>query len=198
MPDPHQPDLDPAEVAAAEELDRAIDAVLAGRAGPAVASELGWLTAAVRTDPPPALAAGVEASHERVLRRRWRPVRYAAAALAYLLISQGVGNFFVSDWVARGIGEAHSPHLAREGGFALVAAGIAVLAGVLWRRMLPVSVATGTPLAVGLGFMGISEIGVFAPGAVLHLSQGVVGIALAALFWKVRRDTRGPRDEERA
>jgi len=89
-------------------------------------------------------------------------------------------------------------HLAREGGFALIAAGIAVLAGVLWRRMLSVSVATGTPLAVGLGFVGISEIGVFAPGAVLHLRQGAVGIVLAALFWKVRRDTRDPGSEERA
>lgn len=198
MADSLEPGPGPAEVAAAEELDREIDSVLAGRAGPGVAPELGWLSAAVRTDPPPSLASRVEANHERVLRRRWRPVRYAAAALAYLLISQGIGNFFVSDWVARGIGEAHSPHLAREGGFALVAAGIAVMAGVLWRRMLPVSVATGTPLAVGLGFMGISEIGVFAPGAVLHLSQGVVGIVLAALFWKVRRDTRGPTNEERS
>jgi len=198
LAEPQEPELDPAEVAAAEQLDRRIDAVLAGRAGPAVASEVGWLTAAVRTDPPPSLAARVEANHERVQRRRWRPVRYAAAALAYLLISQGIGNFFVSDWVARGIGEAHSPHLAREGGFALIAAGTAVLAGVLWRRALPVSVAAGTPLALGLGFVGIGEIGVFAPGAVLHLSQGAVGIVLAALYWKIRRDTRGPRNEERA
>lgn len=198
MADPREPDLDPAEVAAAEHLDRQIDAVLGGRAGPAVASEVGWLTAAVRTDPPPSLAARIEANHERLQRRRWRPVRYAAAALAYLLISQGLGNFFVSDWVARGIGEAHSPHLAREGGFALIAAGIAVLAGVLWRRMLAVSVATGTPLALGLGFVGIGEIGVFAPGAVLHLSQGAVGIVLLALFWRARRDSRGPGGEDRA
>ena len=198
MADPREPELTPQEVAAAEALDLQIDAVLAGRAGPDVAPELSWLSAAVRTDPPPTLGRRIEERHEQWFRRRVRPVRYAAAAMAYLMLSQGFGNLFIADWVARGLNEQHSPHAAREGAIAMMAVGIAVLAGVLRPRMLPVSVAAGVPLALALGVFGIGEIGVFAPGAALHITQGVVGIVLAVTFWRFRRDTRGHRDEGRA
>ena len=195
MAEPGDDDFDPQEIAAAEALDRQIDAVLAGRAGPEVAPEISWLSAAVRTDPPPGLAARIERAHERRVRLRLRPVRYAAAAMAYLFLSHGLGNLFVGDWVARGVGEHHSPHALGEGGFALIAVGIAVLAGVLRPRMLPVSVAAGVPLALVLGVYGIGEVGVFAAGAALHLTQGVLGVVLGVTFWRARRDTRGPRDE---
>ena len=195
MADPREPQLDPQEVAAADALDRQIDAVLAGRAGRDVAPALSWLSAAVRTDPPPALAGRVEREHERRLRRRLRPVRYAAAAMAYLFLSHGFGNLVVGDWVSRGVGEQHAPHALGEGGFALVAVGIAVLAGVLRPRMLPVSVAAGVPLALVLGVYGIGEVGVFAAGAALHLTQGALGIVLGVTFWRSRRDTRRRRDE---
>lgn len=188
---PDHDELDPAELAAAEALDRQIDAVLAGRAGRDVAPEVSWLTAAVRTDPPPTVAATVEQRQQRVLRIRWRPVRWAAAAMGYLYVSHGLGNVIAGDWVARGIGEHHSPHLMLEGGAAFIAVGIAVLAGALRPRLLPVSVITGVPLALLLGYNGIGEVGEFAAGAALHLSQGVVGIVLAVLFWRTWRDTRG-------
>lgn len=201
MPEVPEHDHDPTEVAAAEALDREIDAVLAGRTGPGAPQELTWLSAATRTDPPPGLAARVEARHERDVRRRWRPVRYAAVAVAYFFVSQGIGNLVAGDWVAEGIGEAHSPHLMREGGFALIAVGLAVLAGAIRRQMLPVSVVAGVPLALAFGVAGIGEVGVFAAGAVLHLTQGVLGIVLAVTAWRFwrgstrRRDTPADPDE---
>lgn len=187
--------FDPAEIADAEALDRQIDAALSGRAGPEVSPAISWLVAATRVDPPAALAARVERRREQELDRRWRPARHLAGAMAYLLVSQGLGGFFVGDWVADGVGEAYSPHVNRELGFALIAAGIAVLAGALRRRWMPVAVAAGTPLGVALGVHGVTEIGVFGPGAVLHLSQGAVALALIYAYWRFRRDTSARDDE---
>lgn len=200
MVEPTEP-FDPGDVADAERLDAEIDAVLSGRAGPAAAPEVLFLATAVRTDPPPSLAVRVEAERERTMRRRWRPFRYVAAVMGYLFFSQGLGNIVWGDWVADGIGEDFSPHLTREGGLALMAVGLAVASGALVRRMAPVSVLAGVPLAIAFGISGIGEIGVFAAGAVLHISQGLVGIALAFTFWRCRRpdvarDTSGPSDEE--
>lgn len=194
--------FDPDELAAADRLDAQIDVALAGRAGRDVAPEVLLLATAFRTDPPPALGQRVATEHERVLERRWRPFRYVAALMAYLFVSQGIGNLLWGDWVADGVGDDFSPHLTREGGFALIAVGIAVAAGALVRRMAPVSVAAGVPLAVAFGIAGIGEIGVFAAGAVLHISQGLVGLALGLTYWRYRRgseigrDTSGPPDEE--
>lgn len=187
--------FDPAEVAEAEALDRQIDSVLAGRAGPEVSPAVSWLVATVRVDPPSQVAARVEESHERVLRQRWRPVRYAAAAMAYLFISQGIGTAFNGEWVARGLGEGHSPHISTEGGLSMLVVGLVVLAGVFRRRLAPVSVMAGTPLALVFGVFGIGEIGTFTPGAVLHITEGIVGIVLAVTFWRYWRDTRGRTDE---
>ena len=189
--DPFEPDA----VAAAEQLDREIATVLAGRSAPDGDPTLTWLAAATRTDPPPTLAAGVEAGHAGRANRRWRPFRYAAAVMAYLLISQGIGNLFIGDWVADGLGEPHSPHVSREQSFALIAAGIAVAAGAVRRRLASVSVATGAPLGVAMGIGGIGEIGVFAAGAALHLTQGAVAIGLAFTYWRYRRDTPVESDE---
>lgn len=190
-----------AEIAAAERLDSAIDDVLAGRAGASSATDALVVAAAIRTDPPTTLGTRVERSHERLLQRRWRPFRYVAALLGYLFFSQGLGNIVWGNWVADGIGEDFSPHITREGGFALMAVGIAVAAGALVRRMAPVSVAAGVPLAVAFGISGIGEIGVFAAGAVLHISQGVVGIVLGIVYWRIRspgirRDSSAGSDEE--
>lgn len=183
--------FDPDELAAAERLDEQIDTALSGRAGPDLAPEVLLLATAFRTDPPPALGQRIADEHERTLVRRWRPFRYVAALMAYLFISQGIGNLLWGDWVADGVGDDFSPHLTREGGFALIAVGIAVAAGALVRRMAPVSVAAGLPLAIAFGISGIGEIGVFAAGAVLHISQGLVGIALGLAYWRYRR---GPPD----
>lgn len=191
-------DVTPEEIAAAEVLDAQIEDTVRGRPQPGTPTEVLVLSTAVRTDPPASLSARVRARHERVLRRRWRPFRYAAAAMAYLFISQGLGNLLWGDWIADGIGEAFSPHATREAAFALVAAGIAVAAGAVARRWAPVAALAGVPLALALGAQGVGEVGVFAAGAVLHLTQGVVGVLLAVTFWRYWRDTPGRRDEDRA
>ena len=191
-------DFDPDERAAAEALDSEIDSVLGGRSAPTAAPTLTWLASAMRTDPPAPVLARVRDALDRVDRRRWRPMRLAALALAYLYISQGVGNILIGDWVARGIGEDYSPHITREGGLALIAAGLAVGAGAISRRFTSVSAVVGTPLGVVLGGFGVTEIGVFAAGAVLHITEGIVAIALGYTYWRYRRDSSGPVDEEGA
>ncbi|MDZ7676883.1 MAG: hypothetical protein U5K30_17685 [Acidimicrobiales bacterium] len=188
----------PEEIAEADALDAQIDEALAGRPRADTPDTVLLLSAAIRTDPPPSLAHRVEARHEHVLRRRWRPFRYAAAAMAYLFISQGLGSLLWGDWVAEGVGDDFSPHVTREAAFALIAVGIAVAAGAVARRLAPVSAATGVPLAIAFGVAGVGEIGVFAAGAVLHLSQGAVGVILAVTFWRYWRDIPGRRDEDGA
>jgi hypothetical protein len=196
MPDDER--YDAADLAAAEALDAAVDRVLAGAPASADDPTLLWLTAAVRTDPPPALGRRIRAEHARRETRRWRPVQLVAAAVAALMLSQGVGDIVNGAWVARGLGEDYSPHAFTEGGLALLAVGIAVAAGVLHRRWLPVSVATGAPLAVVFGVRGIGEVGEFAAGAALHLSQGVLGLLLAAVWWRAWRYGRAAASEGEA
>lgn len=187
--------FDEVELVAAAALDAAVDRAIAGVAGPDEDATVLWLAGALRATPPPALARRVHAEHEQLEQRRWRPVQLVAAAVAALMLSQGVGNIVNGAWVARGLGEDYSPHAFLEGGLALIAVGIAVAAGVLRRSWLPVSVAAGAPLAVVFGVNGVGEIGEFAAGAALHLTQGALGLALAALWWRARRYGRAEPDE---
>jgi hypothetical protein len=115
--------------------------------------------------------------------------------VAALLLSQGIGNLANGAWIARGIGEAFSPHTMREGGFALIGLGLAVAAGALRHRWLPVSVAAGVPVGIALGIHGTSEIGHFAAGAILHTSEGIAALVLAATWWRARRYARRPDPE---
>jgi hypothetical protein len=183
------------EVRSAEALDAEIDRVLAGSVRPPTEPLVALLATGIRVEPPRGLGARVEREHTRRERLRWRPVQVAAAALAALLLSQGVGNLANGEWVARGIGEDFSPHTMREGGFALIGLGLAVAAGVLRRRWLPVSASAGVPVGVALGINGISEIGHFAAGALLHTSEGIAALALAVTFWRAHRYARGPGPE---
>lgn len=192
-------DFPPEEVAEAERLDAAIDDVRAGRATAAGDPELVTLMSALRSDPPPGLgerivAAGEEAARSRAA-ARWRPFSYAAAVVAYLLIAQGIGNLVWGDWVADGVGEGYSPHAMREAAFALVAVGVVVAASVFYRRFAAVAVVSAVPLSVLLGIEGIAEIGRFAPGAILHLCQGVAGLALGVIFFLIWRDRSARADE---
>lgn len=189
---------DELDVAAAEALDAEIDGVIAGRPQPAGDPVVLWLSTAVRSDPPAALAARIDAEHVRREQVRWRPAQVAAAALAALLLSQGVGNMVSGAWIARGLGEAYSPHVYVEGGFALLAAGVAVAAGVFRRAWLPVSVASGVPVGVALGVHGLPEIGTFTAGALLHSSQGVVALLLGIAWWRAWRYGRRPLSEGEA
>jgi hypothetical protein len=183
------------EVRAAEALDAEIDGVLAGSVRSATEPLIALLATAIRVEPPRGLGARIDREHARRERLRWRPAQVAAAALAALLLAQGVGNIANGEWVAQGIGEEFSPHTMREGGFALIGLGLAVAAGVLRRRWLPVSAAAGVPVGVALGVNGISEIGHFAAGALLHTSEGIAALALAAAFWRAHRYARGPDPE---
>jgi len=183
------------EVRAAEALDAEIDRVVGGSARLGTDPVLTLLAAAIRVDPPAGLARRVRAEHARRERIRWRPVQVAAAVLATLLVSQGVGNLFNGAWIARGIGEDFSPHTMREGGFALIGLGLAVAAGVLRRSWLPVSVVAGVPVGLALGINGTSEIGHFAAGALLHTTEAIAAIALVVTFWRARRYARGPDPE---
>lgn len=186
-------ELDPQEVAQADRLDTDISKALSGTVG--TDPTISWIMATVRTDPPAGLAQRVTAEHDRRERARWRPAQLIAGLFGLNLISQGIGNVFVGDWVARGVGEHYSPHAVREAAFALVAIGLAVGAGALRRAWLPVSVAAGVPLGVALGISGVPEIGTFGPGAALHLFQGVLGIALGLAWWRGRRYGQAPPDE---
>lgn len=188
-------DFDPAEVALAEVLDAEITRTLA--AGPARDGDplITWLSATMRSDPPVALGRRIHTEHERRERQRWRPVQIVASLFAANLLSHGFGNLFIGAWVSRGIGEAYSPHAFREGGFALMAVGLAVAAGAVWRRWLPVSVVSGVPLGLSLGIYGIPEIGKFGPGAALHLAQGALAVTLGVLWWRANRYGRAPTTE---
>ena len=190
--------FDTDDMRAAEALDAEIDRVLAGGASAGTEPLVALLATAIRVEPPVALAARIEREEARRAARRWRPVQVAAAAMAALLLSQGLGNLFNGAWVARGIGEDFSPHTMREGGFALIGLGLVVAAGVLRRSWLPVSVAAGAPVGVALGLHGTSEIGQFAAGALLHSAEGIAAIALVVTWWRVRRYARGPEPEGRA
>jgi hypothetical protein len=183
------------EVRAAEALDAEIDRVLSGAATRSTEPVVALLATAIRVEPPSGLAVRIEREQARRETIRWRPVQLAAAALAALLLAQGVGNIANGEWVARGIGEDFSPHTMREGGFALIGLGLAVAAGVLRRRWLPVSAAAGVPVGVALGINGISEIGHFAAGALLHTSEGIAALVLAVTFWRAHRYARGPDPE---
>jgi hypothetical protein len=186
------------EVRAAEALDAEIDRVLGGAARPTTEPIVALLATAIRVDPPTALGRRIRVEHARRERIRWRPVQVAAAVLATLLVSQGVGNLFNGEWVARGIGEDFSPHTLREGGFALIGLGLAVAAGVFRRSWLPVSVVAGVPVGLALGVNGASEIGHFAAGALLHTTEAIAAIALIVTFWRARRYARGPDTEGEA
>src|SRR3546814_14503943 len=96
-----------------------------------------WLTAALRSDPPPALALRVRREHARPEHSRWWPVQVAAAAMAALLIANGAGSLVNGAWVAENLGEQHSPHAFAERGLALIPVGIPVAPGVLPPRRPP-------------------------------------------------------------
>ena len=187
--------FDPDHERAALALDAQIDAVLAGRWTADDDTVVHRLAATIRTDPPPALGARVAGELRRTAHRRLAPVRVAAAAMAYLFISHGVGNLVNPEWIARNVGEPNSVHFATEGGLALVAVGLVVALAALRPVWLPAAVTAGVPLGLAFGVLGVREIGEFNGGAVLHLSQLAVALYLGIALWRHRRYARALRDE---
>jgi hypothetical protein len=188
MPDER---YEPAELTAAEVLDARVAAELTSPgAGLQDDPVVAGLVTALRAEVPEELRRRVaeEVAEETArTRRSWWVVQVAAAAMAAILATNGLGNLIGSEWVAEGLGEPHGRHAWVEGGMALLAASVAVGAGLFRRRVLPVSVAVGSPLGILLGIRGIGEIGHFGAGAALHLTQGALGIVLLVTFWRARR-----------
>lgn len=180
------------------DLDREITEILAGGAGPGADRALLWLASSVRPTPPPGLTARIDAAVARRAERPDRRVAFVALALATAFVTQGVGSVVAGHWIAGGIGESFSPHATFELGLALVAVGVCVAAAAVSRAWAPVSVLTGTPLSTALALHGVQEFGKFAPGAALHTTEGLLGLALLAVWLADLRDRKGHRREEDA
>jgi hypothetical protein len=177
-----------------ELLDAEIAGLLAGAGRPDADPTLTWLAAAARTTAPPELRSRIDAAVRRT-RRGDRPGPLLAAvalALAVVFASQAVGNVVAGDWIARKIGEPNGPHAYFEGALALMAAAACAAAAAVRRSWAPVSVLSASPLAVSLGLHGVGEFGVFAAGAVLHTTEGVLGLLLLWAWWRESR--RSGRD----
>lgn len=176
-----------------ERWDDEVSAVLAGQGSPASDPAALWLASAARPAPPERLVARIDrvAGHGRHSARPGRRVAWVAAALAVAFVVQGIGNLVAGDWIAENLGEAHAPHALYEGALALFALGACAAAAVVSRSWSGVSVLVCSPLAIALGLSGVREVGTFAAGAVLHLTEGVLGLLLIIAWWRDRRDTRG-------
>jgi hypothetical protein len=189
------------ELAAALQLDRAVDDALAGGAPSDVDAATGAvlyrLVEAHRSEPPPALSARVEAIVGRE-RRRWLHAQVAAAVLAVLFLAQGISNLLAGDWVARRLEVPFDSHAAFEAGILLLTLGGVVLAGALVPRWLDLAVLAGAPVGLAFAVHGASELAEFPAGGVLHLSQGVAAITLALLWWRARALRFGAVREEGA
>jgi hypothetical protein len=179
----------------ADRLDDAITAVLAGRPATDADPTVLWMAAAARPSPPPGLARRVARALEVEQARRWRPVQVGAALLGALFLFQGLGDIFNGEWIAEGLDEPHSHHLYVEGGIALIAMAIVLAVGLFERRALDVGVAGGVPLGVAYGINGFWEIGQFAAGVALHMTELVVALVVLVLWWRARRYGRGDPDE---
>jgi hypothetical protein len=188
--------FDSDEFAAAVRLDRAADDVLAGGApgglDPASAALVERLVGGHEAEPPPGLGDRVGSLLRR--ERHWRrAVRVAATALGLLFVAQGLGSLVAGTWVARNLGVAFDSHAFVEGGIVLLALGVVMVAGALERRWLDLAVLAGAPVGIAFAANGASELVEFPAGGVLHLSQGVTAVALAALWWRTRRYVLAPR-----
>lgn len=185
---------DDAAQAAADALDAQISAM---HGGASADLELTWLSGALSVDPP----AGVYRRIERELARRrarwWLAARVAAVALGVLIVWQGLSILLLGQWISRNLGEPYAEHMAIEGAFAFIAAGLAVMASALQRRWLPLGIVAGVPLGFMLGVHGIPEVDTFAWGAVLHIGEGIAAIVLLVTFvfaWRYSR-ADGAQDE---
>jgi hypothetical protein len=184
------------EFAASLRLDRAVDDVLEGGTPSGLDPDTGAVVERLahghRTVPPPGLVHRVAAQLRRERRSR-RAVQIAAAMLGLLFLGQGLGNLLAGRWVARNLGVAFDSHAFVEGGIVLLALGLVMVAGALERRWLDLAVLAGTPVGIAFAAHGASELAEFPAGGVLHLSQGIAAVVLAALWWRTRRYVLAPR-----
>jgi hypothetical protein len=181
----HLDRFDATEVAEAERLDLAIDAI-AETSDPVLRA----VAVAMQVDVPSRVMATVAGAVARPARQAWRRVQVSAAALALVFAFHGAGNLFNGRWVAENLHEPYGSHAFVEGGFALVAVAIAIAAGAVRREWSPVAVAAGAPMGIFLGVQGGLEAHEFAGGAALHFTEGALAVALLACWWAARRYAR--------
>jgi len=183
--------FDPAELAAAETLDAAIEAALVG--GRSDDPVIAGLLQTLAVDPPTRLASQVRRRIEAERDRRgpaWWPARMAAAVFAAFLLASGVTPIFFGHWLARTVGNPYAPHVYREGGLAFIAVS-AVMAGAALRpRWLDLAVVIGSPLGVLLGINGAGEVIHLRAGALDHVPETLSALALAYFWWQAK--TRYP------
>lgn len=205
--------------AAADALDVAITDALAGdRSDPALAWLADAFTVAPSADATERIADRIARSRPAVERRvgarrtqarpagarpgsrrppasrrdLWRWPRIAAAVLGLVLVIQGVSSLTSGSWIAENVGEPFAPHAVAEGGFALIAVGFVALIASLDRQWLVLGVAAAVPLGIMLGVHGIREVNVWAWGAALHLTEGVLAVVLLVTFvlaWRRNRSS---------
>lgn len=183
-----------------ELLDAEITDLLAGGGRPGADPTLTWLAVAARTAPPRRLQARIDASVRRghAAQRPERPARSLAAAawaLAAVFALKAAGSLVGGGWIQLHIGGHAGSDRSVEAALALLAAAACAVAGGLRRSWTPVAVVCTAPLAMGLCLHGVSEVGTLAPGAVLHMTEGVLGVLLVAVWghdgWRRRRDLPG-------
>ena len=99
----------------------------------------------------------------------WSPRRCACA-----FVVQGIGSLFAGEWIADNLGEPYAPHPFREGGAGddrrSASAQPRPRSAARWSARLGADLRT--PLAIGFGLHGITEVGVFAAGVALHFTRG--------------------------
>lgn len=165
----------------AQLLDSQITAALRGSSSD---QTLAWLAAELRTEPPVRLRRRIGRS---VLLRRWSVPQLAAAVLGMFLFWHGVSAIFMGRWIAENLSQPYTPHTSLEGGLAMMAVGTAAFACLVRREWLPVAALAAAPLGLAYGVGGISEVTVFAWGAVFHLSEGVAALAFLYFLWRGSR-----------
>jgi hypothetical protein len=189
--------FDPAELAAAERLDAAIDGRPA-ELDAATAAVLTELDRGLRVPEPPGLTGSVarrvrERRSESARSARLRPVRVAAALLGVLMVLQGLPPVVAPDWFAEEILdiEPHA-HAFREASAALFAVAALLLWAAARPRWLTPAVVIGSTLSIVLLANGTEEVaeGKIVGGGGAHLSVGIAGIVLAALWWRYARRPR--------
>ncbi|MGH9187261.1 MAG: hypothetical protein ACRD0U_15825 [Acidimicrobiales bacterium] len=187
--------FEPEDVAAAERLDRQIEAALSDRpTAPvdqpidlATVAVVAQLTAGLRAAAPPRIPKSVAATVRRAEFRAWAPVRVAAMALASVLAVEGIGNLVNGEWVARNLEQPYDAHPYFEGGVVLIALGAVLAAGAFRRQWLDPAALAGVPAALVLSVHGLPELAEFPAGGLLHLTQGLAAVLLAAAWWRARR-----------
>lgn len=189
-------DFEAHDVAAAERLDAEIDGILAGSPARRTDPAALWLATSLRSTPPPRLRRRLAGLRPGGLRARLPQL--CAAALAVVVFWHGLSGQLLGEWVARNLGEPHSPHAYIEGSWALMAVAIAIGCGAVRRRWLPVSVGTGVPLGVAMGAGGITEFAVFPAGGVLHAVEAALALVLFATWWVSSRYSLRRRPESGA